>query len=108
MAWIIPGKRWTVGWAADRGKRAAVAEPSVHGERGDFRMSRLRRRLAVLDRALKAPVAAAQATALALDTGGDDLMLVGQEWLPCPDVHPILARRNPAVKVYLGFTAEEL
>jgi hypothetical protein len=71
-------------------------------------MSRFHRRLAVLERALQVPAAEVQATALALDTGGDDLMLVGQEWLRCPDVRPILARRNPAVKVYLGFTAEEL
>jgi hypothetical protein len=66
------------------------------------------RRLVVLERAVQVPAAEEQATALALDTGGDDLMLVGQEWLPCPDLRPIVARRYPAVKVYLGFTAEEL
>jgi hypothetical protein len=71
-------------------------------------MSRFHRRLAVLERALQPCTIESRVTALALDTGGADLMLVGQEWLPCPDVRPILARRNPAVKVYLGFTAEEL
>jgi hypothetical protein len=66
------------------------------------------RRLVVLERAVQVPAAEEQATALALDTGGDDLMLVGQEWLPCPDVRPILAQRQPAVKVYLGFDSWEI
>lgn len=71
-------------------------------------MSRFRRRLAALELVLQPSTIESQVTALALDTGGEDMMLVGQEWLPCPDVRPILARRHPAVKVYLGFTAEEL
>jgi hypothetical protein len=71
-------------------------------------MRGLNRRLAALERVFRVPADQARATALALDTGGDDLMLVGEEWLPCSDVRPILALRNPAVKVYLGFTAEEM
>lgn len=71
-------------------------------------MRGLRRRLDVLERIARESAVAERVTAVALDTGGDDLMLVGQMWLPCPEVAPILARRSPAVKVYLGFTAEEL
>jgi hypothetical protein len=71
-------------------------------------MNRYHYRLIALERALLGSVAREKVTGLALDTGGPDLMLVGQEWLPCPDARPILTRRNPAVKVYLGFTAEEL
>jgi hypothetical protein len=71
-------------------------------------MTRFHHRLAALERALEPRQVEVPVSALALETGGDDLMLAGQEWVRCPDIAPILARRNPAVKVYLGFAPEEL
>ena len=71
-------------------------------------MSRFHRRLAALERAMQAPAVEAQVTALSLHNDGPDLMFVGQEWLPCPNVPAILARRNPAVKVYLGLAPDDV
>jgi hypothetical protein len=71
-------------------------------------MRNLAGRLKRLERAMNPYGAEELVTALALETGGDDLMLVGQEWFPCPDVRRVLRQVNPCVKVYLGFTAEEL
>src|SRR5258708_7327695 len=71
-------------------------------------MKTLDRRLAALERALRANAMEEQVIALAFQTGGDDLMFIGQEWLPCPNAAAIIARGDLPVKVYLGMTLEML
>jgi hypothetical protein len=65
--------------------------------------TRRQRRVGALERALRPAAVVGPVTALALDTSGSDLAMIGGEWVSCFDVAPILARRNLPVKVYLGF-----
>jgi hypothetical protein len=63
-------------------------------------MSRFRRRLIALERAL---LSEERVTTVALETGGPDMICIGGKWKPCADVSPYLALRNPAVKVFIGY-----
>lgn len=71
-------------------------------------MTRWHRRLAALEQALQPTPMEEPVIALALDTGGDDLMAVGGEWLPCPDVAAVFARCDGRLKVYGGFDPREM
>jgi hypothetical protein len=70
-------------------------------------MKSLQRRLAKLERERHLP-ARSPITAVALDTGGDNLMAIRGEWLPCPDVAAVLEECDAPLKVYLGFDPREV
>jgi hypothetical protein len=47
-------------------------------------------------------------TAVALQTGGDDLVLVDGQWLSCPDVAVALEQPSVPANVYIGFGPREI
>jgi hypothetical protein len=70
-------------------------------------MKNLARRLAKLERE-QTLVVRPVITAVALDTGGIDLVAIQGEWLPCSDVAAVLAGHDVPLKVYVGFDPREV
>jgi hypothetical protein len=71
-------------------------------------MRGLQRRLDRLEQVIAPLTEAPPVTALAFATGGDDLMFIGGEWLPCPNPVAILRRHDGPLKVYAGFDPREI
>jgi hypothetical protein len=68
----------------------------------------LQRRLASLERALRPASVLPAISAVALRTGGDDLVAIDGAWVPCPVIATVLARKHAPLKVYGGFDPREV
>ena len=71
-------------------------------------MKNLQRRLVSLERAHRPIGDRSRIAALAMQTGGDDLMVIDGAWVSCPDAAAAMARHDGPLKVYLGFDPREV
>jgi len=71
-------------------------------------MKALWRRLQRLESVFAPPDHVPRVAAVALKTGGDDLVLVDGEWQTCPDAAAVLDRHDGLLKVYAGFDPREV
>jgi hypothetical protein len=71
-------------------------------------MKALLRKLQKLEAGLAPPAGVSHIAAVPVQTGGDDLMLIDGEWVPCPNVTAVLEQPGVPVMVCIGFDPREI